>query len=278
MSGQRNFHWSVRREFWEHYRSLLWVPVAVAIIVFASVLVGMLRHPWNLGALEPAKRAIAIAMPYSIAASVILLTSFLVAFFYCLDTLHAERRDRSVLFWKSMPVSDTTTVLAKFFVAAAVLPVIGFTVALATQLVVLAASTAIVPGLADVRLGQMTVVMMYGIAIHALWFVPIYGYLMLVSAWAPRAPFLWAIIPPIALVAAEKLAFDTGFISSVLRYRFMGAMTEGFSPGAMRGPITQISQLEPARFFASPNLWIGLAIGAACIYAAIRLRRQRDPS
>jgi ABC-2 type transport system permease protein len=278
MSGHCNFSWSVRREFWEHYRSLILVPAAVAIVVFASVLVGMLRHHWNLGALEPAKRAVAIAMPYSIAASVILLTSFMVAFFYSLDSLHAERRDRSVLFWKSMPVSDATTVLAKAFIAFAVMPAIGFAAALVTQLLVLAAATALVPGLGDVALGQMTVVMMYGLAIHALWFVPIYGYLMLVSAWAPRAPFLWAIIPPIALVAAEKLALDTGFVASVLRYRFMGAMTEGFTPGAMRGPITQISQLEPARFFASPNLWIGLAIGAACICGAIRLRRQRDPS
>jgi ABC-2 type transport system permease protein len=278
MSTGTNFAWSVRREFWEHYRSLLYVPAAVAAIVFVGVLTGMLRHPWNFPAMEPAKRAIAVAMPYSIAASVILLTSFLVAFFYCLDTLHAERRDRSILFWKSMPVSDAASVLAKAFVAFIVLPVVGFTMALGTQLVVLGTSAALVPPLAGAPLGRMTIVMLYGVGIHALWFVPIYGYLLLVSAWAPRAPFLWAVVPPMALIAAEKLALDTGFVDALIRYRFVGAMHEGFSRGAMRGPIFELSQLEPARFFASPNLWIGLAVGAAFIYAAIRLRRRRDPS
>lgn len=280
MSAGNNFYWSVRRELWEH-RSVVLVPTLVAAATLVAFTVGISRHPEMLRGAQVAdavRRANNIAMPYSMVASVVLLSAFIVGLFYALDALNAERRDRTVLFWKSMPVSDVTTVLSKLFIPLAVLPLVGFTAALVTQLAMLALSSAIAAPLAAVNLAQMTVVMAYGVAIHALWFMPIYGYLLLVSAWAPRAPLLWAVTPLLGLMAAEKIALGTGFFASVLRYRFMGAMTEGFTPGAMRGPITQLSQLEPARFFASPNLWLGLAFAAACIYGAIQLRRHRDPS
>ena len=280
MSPGSNFYWSVRRELWEH-RSIVFVPLAVAIVALLSFLFGFVRHAGGMRAIEaldPARRASMVALPFSMVASVVLLSSFIVGLFYALDALHAERRDRSVLFWKSMPVSDATTVLAKAFVPLAVQPIVAFTIALATQLAMLAASTAMLPTFGEVKLGQMTAVMAYGLAIHALWFAPIFGYLLLVSAWAPRAPLLWAVTPIVGLMGAEKIALGSEFVASVVRYRFVGAMTEGFAAGSTQGPITQLSQLEPARFFASPNLWLGLAFAAACIYGAIRLRRHRDPS
>jgi ABC-2 type transport system permease protein len=280
MSARSNFYWSVRRELWEH-RSIVFVPLIVAAVAMLSFLFGFARHvnaTRGIEAMDAARRATVLALPFSAVASVVLLSSFIVALFYALDALHGERRDRTVLFWKSMPVSDTVTVLAKAFVPFVAAPAIAFCAALAAQLAMLAASTVILPILAEVDLAQMTVVMAYGVAIHALWFAPIYGYLLLVSAWAPRAPMIWAVVPVFGLAAAESIALGSHFVASVLRYRFMGAMTEGFAPGALRGPITQVSQLEPARFFASPGLWIGLALAAAFIYGAIRLRRHRDPS
>jgi ABC-2 type transport system permease protein len=279
MSALANFRWSLRRELWEH-RSITLVPISVAIVALVSFLVHVVRNPGNAAAwaaLPPARRAIAVAMPFSMAASVILLSSFVVGIFYALDALHAERRDRSVLFWKSMPVSDTTAVLAKVAVTFALLPAIAFAAALATQVLMLPIAHESFP-LADLHLGTMTIVMLYGVAIHALWFAPIYAYLLLVSAWAPRAPLLWAVLPVVAIAAAEKIAFGSAFVLYVLRYRLLGAMTEGFAPNALHTPITQVSQLEPARFFAAPNLWLGLAFAVACIYGAVRLRRHRDPS
>src|SRR5205814_7331556 len=110
--------WSVRRELWEH-RAVFYGPLAVGIVALVPFLVHLTRNAEKMRALaslaEP-MRAIAIAMPYSLLASVVLLTGFIVGVFYCLDALNAERRDRSILFWKSMPVSDATTVLAKAFV------------------------------------------------------------------------------------------------------------------------------------------------------------------
>jgi ABC-2 type transport system permease protein len=280
MTRRSHFYWSVRRELWEH-RSIFWVPLAVAGVALPAFLIHMARNSdaRAIAALAPAKRAVAIAMPYSMVASMILLASFIVGLFFALDALHAERRDRSVLFWKSMPVSDAITVLAKAFVPFAVVPAVAFVIALAAQLAMMAASLPMLPIQGDeLHLGQMTIVMAYGVAIHALWFLPIYGYLLLVSAWAPRAPLLWAVLPVFALAAAEKLALGSAFVLAVVRYRFMGAMAEGFDPSALKGPITQLSQLEPARFFASPNLWLGLAFAAAFLYAAVRLRRSREPN
>ena len=279
MSPLSNFYWSLRRELWEH-RSITLVPLAVAAVALVSFLVHVVRNPGNpavMAALTPAKRAFAVAMPFSMVASVVLLSSFIVGIFYALDALHAERRDRSVLFWKSMPVSDTVTVLAKVMVTFALLPAIAFVVALATQVLMLPIAHSSLP-LGDLNLGRMTVVMIYGVAIHALWYAPIYAYLLLVSAWAPRAPLLWTILPFLALAAAEKIALGSAFLLAVLRYRVLGAMSEGFAPNALHSPITQLSQLEPARFFAGPNLWLGLAFAAAFLYAAVRLRRSREPN
>ena len=134
MNARSTFAWSLRRELWEH-RSIYIAPLAVAALVIVAFIfsLGSAGHKLSLIAtLPPAKQAALVVLPYNIASSVILFTSFLVAVFYCLDALYAERRDRSILFWKSMPVSDRTTVLSKAFIPLVVLPLIAFTIALAT--------------------------------------------------------------------------------------------------------------------------------------------------
>ena len=82
----------------------------------------------NALALESTRQRAAIEMPYDIAAMMIMFTVFIVGIFYCLDALHGERRDRSILFWKSLPVSDLTTVLSKVFVPLVILPVLTFAI------------------------------------------------------------------------------------------------------------------------------------------------------
>src|SRR5262249_50005244 len=114
-SPTRPFYWSVRREVWE-YRSIYIAPLAAAAVFLFGYAMSMLRLPQKmreLSALDPMRQRELIEQPYTFAALLIMGTTFVVAFFYCLDTLHGERRDRSILFWKSLPVSDLTTVLAK---------------------------------------------------------------------------------------------------------------------------------------------------------------------
>lgn len=281
------FYWCVRRELWEH-RAVFIAPPVVAGFAIAAVLlnIGKLQQQAGLLAGMPLDaQRMAVVTPFGLAASVILLVSFVVGAFYCFDALNTERRDRSILFWKSMPVSDATTVLSKAFVPMVVQPAFGFAVALATQAVLLLLFAAILK-VAGVDLGPLweklpifptTVAMLYGLVVHVLWYAPAFALFLLLSAWV-RRPFLWVAVPVVAVQAIEKIAFGTSYSGQFLRWRVAGAMSEAFAPST-RGDaiVTSLAQLDPVRFLSSPGLWGGLAFAAFFLYAAIQLRRHKEP-
>jgi ABC-2 type transport system permease protein len=282
----RPLFWSVRRELWEN-RALYVAPLVAALVFLFGYAISTITLPRRvraMAALDPAQQTAALAMPYSAAATLIILTAYLVAVFYCLDALYGERRDRSILFWKSLPVSDLETVLAKASIPLVVLPALVFAIALATQLAMLLLSTLVLLasglGVATLwaRLFEMTPVLLYGLAVHALWHAPLYAWLLLVSSWARRMPFLWAVLPPLALGAFEKVAFQTSYVCSLLQYRVTGAMGEAFSArtGA-HGLVIRLSGLDPLRFLSSPGLWIGLLAAGVLLAVAARMRRYREP-
>jgi ABC-2 type transport system permease protein len=280
-------YWSVRRELWES-RSIYLAPLAVAaLVLFASLIstIGLPGKMRTLPTLDTAKRHAAVVSHYSTAPAPIILAAFLVGIFYCLDALHGERRDRSILFWKSLPVSDLTTVLSKATIPLAVLPLIGLVLGMTVQFTMLLMSTAVLLGSnggvatlwAEFRFFQEPLVMIYGLLVHVLWFAPIYGWLLLVSAWARRTPVLWAAIPLFAIAIVEKIAFSTSYFSTMLKYRVIGAMAEAFDGKSQSGIIDRLSQLSPGRFLSAPGLWVGLVFTAAFLAAAVRLRRNREP-
>jgi len=284
----RPMYWSVWRELWES-RSIYLAPLIVtAVVLFATLIstISLPRRMRNLPA-DPAKRHVAIVKHFNMAPAPIMATTFLVAIFYSLDALYSERRDRSILFWKSLPVSDLTTVLSKASIPFFVLPMIGLALVLTTQRILLFVSSWVLltrginPAAlwAEFRYPQEALVMIYGLTVHVLWFAPMYGWLMLLSAGVRRAPFLWAVLPPFALSAGERIVFGSSYISSLLKYRFMGAMAEAFAPYKPNsaGIIDRFDQLTPARFLTAPGLWIGLALAAIFLAAAVRLRRYREP-
>jgi ABC-2 type transport system permease protein len=285
----RPLYWSVRRELWEN-RSVTIAPLAVAAIVLFASLISMIGLPRRMQTLpaDPARQHVVAVKPFSVAPAPIMFVTFLVGIFYCLDALHGERRDRSILFWKSLPVSDLTTVLSKASIPFVALPLIGFVLSVWTLAILLLLSTAVLlaTGMsattlwAELRLVQQPLVMLYGLTVHVLWFAPIYGWLLLVSAWARRTPVLWAALPPFAIALVEKIVFNSMHFVSLLKYRLTGAMTEAFAVKLQHGShqiLDKLEQLDPARFLATPGLWIGLAFAAACLAAAVRLRRNREP-
>jgi ABC-2 type transport system permease protein len=290
MSETRPMYWSVRRELWEN-RSIYIAPLVVtAIVLFGSLIgmVGLPRRMQTLPAHAPAEQYVLVVKPFSMAPAPIMLATFLVGLFYSLDALYGERRDRSILFWKSLPVSDLTTVLSKASIPLVVLPLIAFVLSVATFFILLLLSTAVLlatrvspaPLWAEVRFFQQPLVMLYGLTVHALWFAPIYGWLLLVSAWARRTPVLWAVLPLFAIAVVERIALNTSHLASLLRYRLMGAMATAFAVEPQRGDvgiIDQFTQLDPARFLGTPGLWLGLVFAAAFLAAAVRLRRSREP-
>lgn len=284
----RLWYWSLRRELWEN-RSIYVVPLIVAGLSLFGFFISTFRLPAKLrglAALDPEQQRIAVASPFSLAASMILFSGVVVSFFYCLDALSGERRDRSILFWKSLPVSDRATVLSKASIPLFVQPLLGYVIAHVVQLLMLFGSTvvALASGQRALTLWgplpifQMPLVMFYGLAVHALWYAPLYAWLLLVSSWARRATFLWAILPLVAVMIVERAAFGTTRFAELLKYRFMGAMIEAFQVNAALVPITRLSQLDPLRFLSSPGLWIGLLLAAAFLAAAVRLRRNREPN
>jgi ABC-2 type transport system permease protein len=285
-------YWSIRRELWEN-RSLTIAPLAVAaFVLFVLLMVTAFTLPRKmrtLAALDPAQRHALVVGHSSMAPSMIMIITILVGIFYSLDALYGERRDRSILFWKSLPVSDRTTVLSKAAIPLVVLPLFGFALSVATQVILLLWSTVVLMGSgvspaplwAELRSIEMLVVLLYGIGAFTLWHAPMYAWLLLVSGWARRMPVLWAFVPLVAVSMVERMAFHTSYIGSFYRYRFMGALPIAFNVTPAKdghfGIIDRFAQLNPARFLSTPDLWLGLLVAAAFLAAAVRLRRYREP-
>ncbi|MFL6515630.1 MAG: ABC transporter permease [Chthoniobacterales bacterium] len=284
----RPFYWSVWRELWEN-RSLYIVPLIVAAVeVFGLALSthGMADRRRALLLLDPEKQRQAIAQTYDVAAMMMIFTIFIVGIFYALDALHGERRDRSVLFWKSLPVSDLTTVLSKLVVPLAILPVIGFVLVMIVQLAMLLMSSVVLAAhgvspattWAHFSLPFGWLVLFYGLIAIALWHAPIYGWLFLVSASVRRAPFLWAVLPLIVVQIFERLTFGTSYLAKFINHRLTGFAPQAFDFRGQKQPcIDSLAQLTPLSYLASPGLWIGLVVAAVLIGAAIRMRRYNGP-
>ena len=282
----RPFYWSVRRELWEN-RSIYLAPlIAAGVVLFGSVIGLILRLPGivrGLPMLDAAKQQAELQQPYDFAAGLLMATQVLVGVFYCLDALHSERRDRSILFWKSLPVSDRTTVLSKASIPLVILPLLTWAVTTATYLIMLLLSTAIVAGSgssaaplwAQLSLFQMSLGLLYHlVTVHSLWHAPLYAWLMLVSGWARRAAFLWAVLPVLGVLALEKIVFNTSHFGDLLIYRLAGG-SEAMAMATGSMPIDPGTHLTPGHFLASPGLWLGLLVTAGFLLAAARIRRYR---
>lgn len=278
------FYWSVRRELWEN-RSICVAPILVAIVVLFGFLVstvGLPERRREVLLLGAAKARAAIEVPYNMAAIMLILTAFVVGVFYCLDALYGERRDRSILFWKSLPVSDFTTLLSKATIPLVVLPLVTFAIVVVTQLVMMLWTSVLLIGhgmspastWTYVPLFRNSFILLYGLAAIALWHAPIYGWALLISGWARRATFLWAVLPFLAVAFFERITFGTSHFAYMLKDRFMGFAPKAF---AFQMHSVDCPLLTPGAYLSSTGLWLGLIVAAVFIAVAIRLRRYGGP-
>jgi ABC-2 type transport system permease protein len=286
ISPARRMYWSVRRELWEN-RSIYVAPLIAAGVFLFGFLINttILRHrlhgTWTV---SPELQHHHMAHSYELAAALIMGTGMIVGIFYCLDALYGERRDRSIFFWKSLPVSDLTTVLSKLTVPLVILPLLTFVISIVTQWIMLLVSCVVLLGSGaslatlwtDAFSLRFSLILLYHIVtVHGLWYAPLYGWLLLVSAWARRAPFLWAFLPPFVICGVEKLAFNSTHLLAILEYRVTGPQA---SPAAQPGgTMDAMASLTAVRFFTTPGLWTGLALAAVFLAAAVRVRRCRGP-
>ena len=225
----------LKREFWEHKGGFFWAPIwagGISLVLTLMALVvaevagrravasgkmqidgdiningldlSALTSKMDAGDLQKLAGGIDISAVMSSAWPMVVLA--FVVFFYCLGSLYDERKDRSVLFWKSLPVSDRDTVLSKAASALLVAPLIAVGVAIACMfgfLLLLSTFVLLHNG------NPMTLVwgpgnplqlagsMLATIPVYALWALPTVGWLLLCSAWSKSKPFLWAIMLPV---------------------------------------------------------------------------------
>jgi ABC-2 type transport system permease protein len=280
------FYWSVRRELWEN-RSIYIAPLAVAAVALFAFSLSAIAGIWeNALRFYPAQSSEAVAQPYDMVAALLMLTCIVVSVFYCLDALHGERRDRSILFWKSLPVSDLTTVLAKVTIPLVVLPLLTFAITVAVQGIMLLLSSLILLGSGQsvaalwtkLSFFRMSLMLLYHLlTAHALWPLPIYCWLLLVSGWARRATFLWAALPLVAIATVEQIVFHTWHFAVLVGSRLIGAAPAFASTPDNTFPSGPMTHITAGTFLSSPGLWIGLVVAAIFLAAAVRLRRYEGP-
>jgi len=288
LSATRPLYWSIRRELWENrwiYVGQLAVAV-VFLLVFAINMTVWLAKMRGSSATDAAGYWETVAMPYNIGAGVMMGTLILMALFYSADALYGERRDRSILFWKSLPVSDLTVVLAKASIPLLILPLLTIAVTIAMHVIMLLMSCIVLPASGvswapvwrELSILQMWGMLLYHIfLVHAIWPFPVYCWLMLVSGWARRAPLLWAALPVVAIGGIERLVLHTSHFVSMIGTRLIGGGAPTDITSGEMLPTGPMTHLTPVRYLGSPALWIGLAVAALLLVACVQLRRYRDP-
>ncbi len=207
----------------------------------------------------------------------LMLVLFLVTYNYLLGSLFADRKDRSILFWKSMPVSEWEVVLSKMVVALAIAPAIYIAVAMLLQLAYILLGLLLVYRmdmspteviLDKIEIGPLVLNQIGGWVLTALWVAPLYAWLLLASAAARRSPFLLAIAPVLALVIIEELFFGGSFVSNMIYQHLPHYESEGSAVGFY---------FEGIRWAQQDwlSLCLGLVVTAGLLTAAVYLRRYR---
>jgi len=321
--------WLLRREFWEHKGGFVWAPLiaaAIMVVLVAGVVGygigadkfhgdsitlrvdGQEVQRTQMSALATGhtrtEMANVAANNYMAVGAPIFIVLPVVAFFYCLAALYDDRRDRSILFWKSLPISDTTTVLSKLLTALVLAPAITIGIASAAAFVILLLAGIAVsaqgvnlfaPVLSNINLYLSPVYLLAMIPVYVLWALPTAGWLLLVSSWAKSKVFLWAVgVPLIVAVLLKWLDYMLALygttinadwiINNVLETMLLGLVPGAwFMDGGTALPVraqhgADMLSLLGASWgsLARPEAWVGAAGGVAMIVAAIRLRRWRD--
>ena len=307
----RVFHWLVRRELWEH-RGIWLAPLICAAIILAAAVFGQVDFgaPQSPGEAATGGSFGTAATFWARAALLALGTPFyfvllFTQFFYALNSLYEDRKDRSVLFWKSLPASDLETVLSKLFVAAVVMPLLAVAITVVTQMLLALvavvrvdevaaelsrafgprageAAEAFVHALGNPRLWLLDFLprlLLLALA-YGLWTLPIVGFALLVSAASPRSPAVIAFLIPAAIGLAEKLAFNSDWLSRQIGIHAFGAIVGSGTGEVVSGAGGPTGLAPVARHFASQvastDLWGGLVVGVVLVAAAVWARRYRD--
>lgn len=321
-------YWLVKREIWEHKGGFIRAPLIGGAIFLVLNLMALIagevvsgqniRFGGNsireLGKLLDEKQLAMVGMGLDTAmlfsTAIISVVMGFVVFFYCLGALYDDRRDRSLLFWKSLPISDTQTVLSKVLAATIVAPAVAFVTGVVAGLITLLMYAAVLSmhGLGVWQLltlahpFRVIANLIASIPMYFLWALPTVGWLLLCSAWAKSKPFLWAVAIPVVTgvmiwwVQLMGLLPESNFYWSHFLPRLLGSVWPGSWFAAAHHASNNVSlgmgldgvenpDNPMVQFLSLGNLyatlgtttaWIGMICGVALIAGAIWIRRWRD--
>jgi ABC-2 type transport system permease protein len=285
-----------RRELWEHRGLWLGPLVTAGLLVLCAF--SMFRGEMNIafeGAnldwLDAPHKDAAMAWAYMGISAPLYLVLLCIASFYLLDCLYAERKDRSILFWKSLPVSDGLTVASKFLVAAVLAPLFVFVLSAVTGLVItgiydLRVALGHAPGLVvwdGLAWLEIQLAFLVSLIAVVLWYAPLAAALLLVSAWVRRNPFVWSTAVPLLAALFERIAFGTHYLWHFIVYRCNGIFmmlgyreAQAISGRQHHEHLPLIGAPDFGTVFSSLDLWLGVIAAVVLLYAAVRVRRYRD--
>ena len=298
----------IRRELWEH-RSIFVTPIAIGLILSLGVLMTermLAAHTAevdlgiaaasNLG--DESHRSAVVNGLLFIPSVIIFIGMSILVIFYSLDSLYAERKDKSILFWRSLPVTDAETVISKALTGALVIPLISFVAIIATQLIsmiftsiwiMIEGGNAVHLVWAPASLVSLWAATLAGMLALSLWFAPFLGWFLFVSAFAKRMPLLLAALPIIMLPMFENWIFGSRMLLDAFFLRTVEPIRDAAESAQASFEISEnlrvssfISDpwqaIDLSGFFAKPDLWAGLVVSAIFITAAVYVRRYRDES
>ncbi len=297
----------MRREIWEH-RSIYVTPLAIAAVItlgtlatlvfvgdFAEALDAAIVGAQNVAG-DTERRAI-LAGFFIGTSWLFVVALFILTIFYTLDCLYAERKDKSILFWRSLPITDAETVVSKLLTALVVLPLFTFVTLIATNLVNLVVTSIWVSmrggdaghliwsslPLFDTWLTALIVLLAM-----AIWMSPFIGWFLFVSAFTKRSPLLTAFMPLLVIPLIELIFLRSNYFFKAVFWR-SGAiplfrdmdLEHFFDEDRMRvseEAVSLLAHLDVVQFISSPAVWTGVVVCGLFTTAAIYVRRYRDES
>jgi ABC-2 type transport system permease protein len=297
----------IKREIWEH-RAIYVTPIAIAVVVSLVSLAGMVTisafdkevNMALFGASNiagDAEREAAMTVFFLGTSWVFLFGLAILTTFYTLDSLYAERKDKSILFWRSLPITDAETVVSKLLTAIFVLPLVTVAAIIATHIVNLVITT----GWVMVRGGNAAHLIWGSVPLFdnwaaalivtiasAIWMSPFIGWFLFVSAFTKRSPLLMAFMPLIIIPIVEWIFFRSKLFATAVfgRGEMIPLFREMdferfFDEDRMRVNeeiVSLLAHIDVGRFLLSPSVWAGVVVCGLFATAAIYLRRYRDES
>ena len=201
---------------------------------------------------------------------------------YSLSTFADERKDRSLIFWRSLPISDLTTVLSKVFIVTLIVPLIVIPYIILLQLVAMTSASIFFATNDIVSFGWLWgsyiitdwFRIIFSLWAQALWSLPLFLWLMLAGTYAAR-PIAGAIVPPVILIVLEGVIFKTNLVLEFIENRIgFWSRSDSFPKEYQEIRVVDISDI--LLLFSTQAFWIGILASVILVAGIVYVRSSNS--